>query len=86
MTAFVIILEMTDNHDGIITLMATSMLGYIASRLISREPLYHGLSRAYLADSIKYQRARNREVDERDRATIDEMREETRRFDEKGSV
>ncbi|WP_180901105.1 chloride channel protein [Martelella soudanensis] len=86
MTAFVIILEMTDNHDGIITLMATSMLGYIASRLISREPLYHGLSRAYLADSIKFQRARNREVNEHDRATIDEMREETRRYDEKGGL
>ncbi|WP_176083823.1 chloride channel protein [Martelella sp. HB161492] len=69
MTAFVIILEMTDNHDGIITLMATSMLGYIASRVISAEPLYHGLSRAFIADSIKYQRAQVRSTSEDGPAT-----------------
>ncbi|WP_354432989.1 chloride channel protein [Martelella mangrovi] len=86
MTAFVIILEMTDNHDGIITLMATSMLGYIASRMISREPLYHGLSRAFIADSIKFQRARNRETAAGERSSAEEMREETRRYNEKGAI
>ncbi|AJY44581.1 chloride channel protein [Martelella endophytica] len=86
MTAFVIILEMTDNHDGIITLMATSMLGYIASRLILSEPLYHGLSRAYLADAIKFQRARSRESAEEERANIDEMRVETKRYNDKGAL
>ena len=86
MTAFVIILEMTDNHDGIITLMATSMLGYIASRMISREPLYHGLSRAFIADSIKFQRARNRETTAEERSTVEEMREETRRYNDKGAL
>lgn len=56
MTAFVIILEMTDSHDNVIALMATAMLGYITSRLINREPLYHGLSRAFIADAIRMQR------------------------------
>lgn len=49
MTAFVIIMEMTGNHEGVIALMATAMLGYLTSRLISREPLYHGLARTFIA-------------------------------------
>ena len=40
MTAFVIILEMTGNHDNVIPDVA-SMLGYGTARLISHEPLYH---------------------------------------------
>ncbi len=57
MTAFVIILEMTDSHEGIISLMAAAMLGYLASRMISREPLYHGLSRAWVAEGVRIKRA-----------------------------
>jgi H+/Cl- antiporter ClcA len=49
MTAFVIIMEMTGNHDGVIALMATAMIGYMTSRLVSREPLYHGLARTFIA-------------------------------------
>lgn len=56
MTAFVIILEMTDNNEGVIGLMAAAMLGYLTSRLVSREPLYHALSRVWLADTIRHQR------------------------------
>ncbi|MGV8936251.1 MAG: chloride channel protein [Allorhizobium sp.] len=56
MTAFVIILEMTDDHHGVIALMAASMLGYLTSRMVAREPLYHGLSRVYIAQSIRIQR------------------------------
>jgi H+/Cl- antiporter ClcA len=41
MTAFIIILAMTRNHDIVIPLMAASMQGYGTARLISREPLYH---------------------------------------------
>lgn len=58
MTAFVIILEMTGNHDNVIALMATAMLGYVSSRMINHEPLYHGLSRAFIADTIRIQRAK----------------------------
>lgn len=57
MTAFVIILEMTGNHDNVIPLMAASMLGYGTARLISREPLYHALSRLFIADELRRSRA-----------------------------
>jgi H+/Cl- antiporter ClcA len=60
MTAFVIILEMTGNHDNVIALMTASMLGYLTSRLISREPLYHGLSRNFIAEAIRTRRAQQR--------------------------
>ncbi len=53
MTAFVIIIEMTGNHEAVIPIMAASMLGYITSRIISPEPLYHGLSRPFLAEAIR---------------------------------
>jgi H+/Cl- antiporter ClcA len=57
MTAFVIILEMTGNHDNAIPLMAASMLGYGTARLVSPEPLYHALSRLFIADVLRQQRA-----------------------------
>lgn len=57
MTAFVIILEMTGNHDNVIALMCASMLGYGTARLISREPLYHALSRIFIAEAIRRRRA-----------------------------
>ena len=57
MTAFVIILEMTGNHEAVIPIMAASMLGYVTSRLISAEPLYHGLSRVFIAQVIRARRA-----------------------------
>lgn len=53
MTAFVIIIEMTGNHEAVIPIMAASMLGYITSRIILPEPLYHGLSRPFLAEAIR---------------------------------
>ena len=57
MTAFVIILEMTGSHDSIIALMCTAMLGYGTARIISHEPLYHALSRVFIADAIRRRRA-----------------------------
>lgn len=57
MTAFVIILEMTGSHDSVIALMCTSMLGYGTARIISHEPLYHALSRVFIADTIRRKRA-----------------------------
>lgn len=49
MTAFVNILEVAGNHEAAIPLMAVSMLGYLTSRILSREPLYHGISRVFIA-------------------------------------
>ncbi len=57
MTAFVIILEMTGNHDNVIALMVASMLGYGTARMISHEPLYHALSRIFVAEAIRRRRA-----------------------------
>lgn len=57
MTAFVIILEMTGNHDNVIALMCAAMLGYGTARMISREPLYHALSRVFIAEAIRRKRA-----------------------------
>ncbi|WP_230980154.1 chloride channel protein [Oryzicola mucosus] len=56
MTAFVIILEMTGNNDNVIALMCASMLGYGTARLISNEPLYHALSRMFIADALRKRR------------------------------
>lgn len=56
MTAFVIILEMTGDHQAVIPIMAASMLGYVTSRILSREPLYHGLARVYVAAVIRARR------------------------------
>jgi len=57
MTAFVIILEMTGNHDNVIALMLASMLGYGTARIVSHEPLYHALSRIFIADALRRKRA-----------------------------
>ncbi|MBW9054954.1 chloride channel protein [Rhizobium mesosinicum] len=61
MTAFVIILEMTGDHQAVIPIMAVAMLGYITSRILSREPLYHGLSRVFIAAAVRARRAVERE-------------------------
>ncbi len=61
MTAFVIILEMTGDHQAVIPIMAVSMIGYVTSRLLSREPLYHGLSRVFIAAAIRTRRAMEKE-------------------------
>lgn len=57
MTAFVIILEMTGNHDNVVPVMAASMIGYGTARLIAPEPLYHALSRLWAADVLRKVRA-----------------------------
>lgn len=57
MTTFVIILEMTGNHANAFPVIAASLLGYGTARLISPEPLYHALSRLFIADALRRQRA-----------------------------
>ena len=56
MTAFVIVMEMTATQEHALPVMAAAMLGFGVSRLLSPEPLYHALSRLWLADAIKLQR------------------------------
>ncbi|MDR7029644.1 chloride channel protein [Rhizobium rosettiformans] len=64
MTAFVIIIEMTGNDHAILPIMAVSMIGYVTSRLLSPEPLYHGLSRNFIAAAIRARRADHRHGEE----------------------
>ncbi|MEN3976543.1 chloride channel protein [Emcibacter sp. SYSU 3D8] len=47
-TAFVIVTEMTDNHDMLLPLMAAAAIAHGASRLVCREGIYHALSKGFL--------------------------------------
>ena len=47
LTAFVIVLEMTNDKAMVMSLMATALLAAGVSRLICPEPLYHALSYSY---------------------------------------
>lgn len=62
MTAFVITSfgKNTGDHQGGDPIMAASMIGYVTSRILSREPLYHGLSRVFIAAAIRDARARRK--------------------------
>lgn len=57
MTAFVIIIEMTGNHDNVVPVMAAAMIGYGVARLLAPAPLYHALSRFWIADALRKRRA-----------------------------
>lgn len=48
LTAFVIVMEMTDDHDMVLPLIATSLLAYSVSRLICPHPLYHSLAQGFI--------------------------------------
>lgn len=47
-TAFVIVIEMTDNHDMIVPLMAASLLATACSRIVCHRPLYKALAEQFL--------------------------------------
>ncbi|MFQ5659174.1 MAG: chloride channel protein [Gammaproteobacteria bacterium] len=47
-TAFVIVMEMTDNHDIMLALMATSIIAYGASRLVCTSPVYQAMALQFL--------------------------------------
>jgi H+/Cl- antiporter ClcA len=48
---------MTGNHSNAVPLMAASMLGYGTARLITPHPLYHALSRLFIADVLRRRRS-----------------------------
>ncbi len=48
LTAFVIVMEMTNDHTMALPLIATSLLAYSISRLVCPKPLYHALSRTFV--------------------------------------
>jgi H+/Cl- antiporter ClcA len=43
-TAFVIIMEMTDNHDVLLALMATSIIAHGTSRIVCPVPIYRAMA------------------------------------------
>jgi H+/Cl- antiporter ClcA len=47
-TAFVIVMEMTDNHTMVLPLMAASLLASATSRLVCSKPLYKALAEGFL--------------------------------------
>ncbi|AVT82858.1 chloride channel protein [Rhodopseudomonas palustris] len=50
-TAFVIVIEMTDNHAMVIPLMAAALIAYATSRLIAEEGIYHALAKRFVQPS-----------------------------------
>ena len=48
-TAFVIVIEMTNDHALVVPLMLTSMIGYATARLICHEGVYHALAHNFVA-------------------------------------
>lgn len=52
-TAFVIVMEMTDNHAMLIPLMAAALIAHATSRLVCREGIYHALANRLL-ESVKH--------------------------------
>ncbi|MBT8129826.1 MAG: chloride channel protein [Gammaproteobacteria bacterium] len=48
-TAFVIVMEMTDNQDLVLALMATSLIASGASKLVCKKPIYYALAENFMA-------------------------------------
>ena len=49
LTAFVIVMEMTNNQEMPFALITTSFIAYGVSHLVCPQPIYHALSRAFLS-------------------------------------
>lgn len=47
-TAFIIVMEMTDNQEMLLPLMATAFIAFGSSHLVCPKPLYHNLAQAFL--------------------------------------
>jgi H+/Cl- antiporter ClcA len=47
-TAFVIVMEMTENHEMILPLMAAAFIAKLCSRLVCPTPLFHTMAAKFL--------------------------------------
>ena len=47
-TAFVIVTEMTENHNMVLPLMVAALIAYATSRLVCSEGIYHALAKGFL--------------------------------------
>ena len=52
-TSFVIVMEMTANHQMLLPLMATAVVAHGVSRSVAPVPLYHALSHPWLRRAEK---------------------------------
>ncbi len=52
-TAFVIVMEMTDNQQLLLPLMATALIAYATSRFVCPEPIYRELARQFLPPPVE---------------------------------
>jgi H+/Cl- antiporter ClcA len=48
-TAFIIVMEMTDNHNMAVPLMMTSLIAYGSTRFIGARPIYQALAEKFIA-------------------------------------
>jgi len=48
-TAFVIVMEMTDNHEMLLPLMAAALIAKFCSRLICPTPIFHTMSQNFIS-------------------------------------
>ncbi|MEW6132339.1 MAG: chloride channel protein [Pseudomonadota bacterium] len=48
LTTFIIVMEMTDNHDLVLPLMATALIAHGMSRIVCPEPLYKAMGRRFM--------------------------------------
>jgi len=62
LTACILILEMKGDQDAVIPIMAVSVVSYVALRILSREPLYQGLSHVFIAAAVWAQRTAGAEL------------------------
>jgi len=61
-TAFVIVMEMTDNHDLVLAMMATALISAGVSKLICKKPIYEALAENLLA-MMSDEKSRQKSVD-----------------------
>lgn len=52
-TAFVIVMEMTDNQELLLPLMATALIAYATSRFVCPQPIYRELARSFLPPPVE---------------------------------
>lgn len=48
LTSFIIVMEMTNNHDLVLPLMATALIAHGVSRIVCHEPLYKALAERFV--------------------------------------
>ncbi len=61
-TAFVIVMEMTDNHELVLAMMATALISSGTSKLICKKPIYEALAENLLA-MMSDEKSRQKAVD-----------------------